>query len=118
MNDKLEDVVDIDDFQKNIAVILESKGVLSQFKNDVVPAPKKSVAVNGVKVKNDKKQSKESSDEEEKKIIAEWQKTKLPIPEDNANKAEIEKIALKYIDDINLASTKVTDQEEIAKFLS
>ena len=33
MNDKLEDIVNISDFQTNIAVILESKGVLSQFKN-------------------------------------------------------------------------------------
>merc|ERR1712030_144910 len=74
---------------------------------------------NGVKVKNDKKKEQsEESKEDLEKINKEWIKTKIPVPEDNANKAEIEKLALKYIDDINLASTKVTDQEEIAKFLS
>ena len=55
MSDELEKVVDIGDFQTNIAIILESKGVLSQFKNEDIPAPKKNVAVNEVKVKNDKK---------------------------------------------------------------
>ena len=77
------------------------------------------MAVNGVKIKNDKKKEESKySAEENEKIVAEWKKVKLPVTEDNANKAEIEKIALKYIDDINLASTKVTDQEEVAKFLS
>ena len=55
MSDELDKVVDIGDFQTNIAIILESKGVLSQFKNEDIPAPKKNVAVNEVKVKNDKK---------------------------------------------------------------
>ena len=55
INDELESVVNINDFQKNIAIVLESKGVLSQFKNENIPAPKKNVAVNEVKVKNDNK---------------------------------------------------------------
>jgi len=48
-------VVVITDFQKNIATVLESKGVLSQFKNEDIPAPKKNMAVHEVKVKTDNK---------------------------------------------------------------
>ena len=119
MSDKLEEVVDIGDFQVNIAIILESKGVLSQFKNEDIPAPKKSVAVNEVKVKNDKKkeqtnESKEALDQ----LNKDWNKSKIPVAEDNANKAEIEKTALKFIDDPTNASIKVTDQEEVAKLIS
>ena len=92
MSDKLEEVVDIGDFQVNIAIILESKGVLSQFKNEDIPAPKKSVAVNEVKVKNDKKKEPTNESKEAlEQLNKDWNKSKIPVAEDNANRAEIEK---------------------------
>ena len=45
MHDDITAVVDIADFQKNLSTIFETKGVLSQFKNENIPAPKKSMAV-------------------------------------------------------------------------
>ena len=119
MSDELEKVVDIGDFQTNIAIILESKGVLSQFKNEDIPAPKKNVAVNEVKVKNDKKkETVEEPKEALDKFNKDYNKSRVPLGEDNANKAEIEKAALKFVDDPANASMKVTDHEEIAKLIS
>ena len=46
MHDENKELVDIGDFQKNLC-----KGVLSQFKNENVPAPHKNLAVQEAKVK-------------------------------------------------------------------
>ena len=55
MHDEVTEVVDITDFQTNVAKVIETKGVLSQFKNEDIPAPKKNMAVHEVKVKTDNK---------------------------------------------------------------
>ena len=39
MHDDITAVVDITDFQKNLSTVFETKGVLSQFKNENIPAP-------------------------------------------------------------------------------
>ena len=55
MHDENKELVDIGDFQKNLCTAFETKGVLSQFKNENVPAPHKNLAVQEAKVKTDKK---------------------------------------------------------------
>ena len=45
IHDTLEKVIDISDFQKELKEVFETKGVLTQFTNENVPAPKKSMAV-------------------------------------------------------------------------
>ena len=71
MHDDIEKVVDIADFQTHLATIFETKGVLTQFKNENIPAPKKSVAVNEAKVKTD---NKKEVVEETKELLATFNK--------------------------------------------
>ena len=49
-------LLDITDFRTTIIAELEKKGVLSNYRNDIIPAPKKGFSVNGAKVekRNDK----------------------------------------------------------------
>ena len=56
MHDNIKETVDIGDFQKNLSTAFETKGVISQFKNENVPAPQKTMAVHEAKVKHDKKE--------------------------------------------------------------
>ena len=77
------------------------------------------MAVNEVKVKNDKKkETVEEPKEIVNKFYKEFGKSRIPLNEDNANKKEIESAALKFVDDPANAGMKVTDHEEIAKILS
>ena len=56
MHDENNELLDIEDFQKKLCTAFETKGVLSQFKNENVPAPHKNLAVQEAKVKTDKKE--------------------------------------------------------------
>ena len=111
-------MVDINDFQKNIAIVLESKGVLSQFKNEDIPAPKKNVAVNEVKVKNDNKRE---TVEETKELVDQFfkdvKKMQMPNAADNANKKEIDAAALKLAEDPANDHLQVITHPEIVKIL-
>ena len=71
MHDNNEVIIDIEDFQKKLCEAFETKGVLSQFKNENVPAPHKNLAVQEAKVKTNKKPIKlEETPELNKKLIS------------------------------------------------
>ena len=58
MHDHLDRLIDIHEFQKDLKEVFETKGVITQFTNENVPAPKKSMAVHEAKVKTDIKKEK------------------------------------------------------------
>ena len=118
MHDDLTAVVDIADFQKHLTTIFETKGVLSQFKNENIPAPKKSVAVNEAKVKTDnKKEVLEDSKELIDALNKEYNKFKINNKEDNDCKKEIDTLALKLAENPANADLQVINHEEIANLL-
>ena len=55
MHDNNKLIIDIGDFQKKLCEAFETKGVISQFKNENIPAPQNNMAVNETKVKQEKK---------------------------------------------------------------
>ena len=55
MHDNIDKVLDINDLQSNLKEVFEAKGVLTQFTNENLPAPRKSMAVNEAKVNPNKK---------------------------------------------------------------
>ena len=101
MHDKEKEWMDIAAFQKHLAEIFETKGVLLQFKNDDIPAHKKQIIpVNETKIKKEKndKNSKfevvEETPELKRAFYAEVKKFKIDIKEDNALKNEVDEMAL------------------------
>merc|ERR1712030_245686 len=56
MHDETEKVLDINELQEDFKTVFESKGVLTQYTSENIPAPKKgSMGVNETKVKNEEK---------------------------------------------------------------
>merc|ERR1712030_126899 len=62
MFDDIKLLIDVADFQKKLVEAYEIKGLLSSYKNDIIPAPKKSMAVNESKIKNDKRDKYDKKD--------------------------------------------------------
>ena len=46
MFDDIKKLIDIQDFQKKIVEAFEAKGLLSSFKNDIIPVPRKNISGN------------------------------------------------------------------------
>ena len=46
-------LIDIAAFQVKLVEAFDSKGILSSYRNDIIPAPKKSLTVNETKIKKD-----------------------------------------------------------------
>merc|ERR1712030_188107 len=56
MHDDTEKILDISELQEDFKTVFESKGVLTQYTSENIPAPKKgSMGVNETKVKNEEK---------------------------------------------------------------
>ena len=53
MMDDSKKLIDIADFQVKLVETFDLKGILSSYRNDSIPAPKKSLAVNETKFKKD-----------------------------------------------------------------
>ena len=118
MHDNLESVIDISEFQKNIKGVFETKGVMTQFTNENIPMPKKSMAVHEAKVKNDNKKEKV---EDTKELLAElekkYRKEKISFKDDTALQNEIDTLALKLAEDPANADAKVVFHNDIVSFL-
>ena len=56
--DDIEQLVDISDFQNNLAIEFDKKGCLGDYKNYMVPSCKKNLTVNETKVNPEKKNDK------------------------------------------------------------
>ena len=87
MHDDIKQLIDIADFQKKLVETFEVKGLLSSYRNDIIPAPKKSMAVNESKIKNDKegkydKKDKVDSPAASKAYSNDLKKDKLPFKKD------------------------------------
>ena len=119
MHDDTKLLVDIGDFQKKLCTAFDTKGVISQFKNENIPAPQKSMAVNETKVKPDKKKEifTEETPELIRKVNSDYKKIKIKHTDDEAIKAAVDTLALKLAEDPANANKKVTDHADIAKLL-
>ena len=99
MHDEIKILIDIQDFQKKIAEAFEAKGLLSSYKNDILPAPKKSMSVNEAKIdmKIDKKDKKDREDSPAgvKAFNDEFRKEKVSAAKDLAIKNEVTALATK-----------------------
>ena len=121
MHDSIIEVMDIADFQKNLASVFETKGVLTQFKNENIPATKKNMSVNETKVKNDKKYDKYKTVEDTKELLdqlkKDFDKAKIGFKEDKALKQEVDTMALKLAEDPANDNLIVVQHEQIANLL-
>ena len=101
-------MIDISEFQEELKVIFETKGVITQFTNKNVPAPKKSMAVNEAKVKTDKKDSKSGNTAEQLKQLNEiFKKEKLSFKDDTDIMNKIIATGLKLAEDPANKNVKV-----------
>ena len=118
MHDDITAVIDIADFQKHLTTIFKTKGVLSQFKNENIPAPKKSVAVNEAKVKTD---NKKEVLEDTKELLAtfnkDYTKFKIQNKDDIAFKTEVDTLAFKLAENPANDNLQVINHDEVASFL-
>merc|ERR1712030_18261 len=101
-----------------MGTIFETKGVLSQFKNENIPAPKKSLAINEAKVKTD---NKKEVLEDTKELLAmfnkDFNKFKINNKEDNDFKKEVDTLAFKLAENPANENLQVINHEEVASFL-
>ena len=109
MFDDIKLLIDVADFQKKLVEAFEIKGLLGSYKNDVIPAPKKSMSVNESKIKNDKK---DKTDRVDSPAAAEaykrdYRKGKIPFKKDEEIKTEVTTIALKLAEDPSLSDAKL-----------
>ena len=118
MNDSLEKVIDISEFQEELKIIFETKGVITQFTNENVPAPKKSMAVHEAKVKTDKKDNKsENTKEQLDKLNEIYRKEKLSFKDDTDIMNKIIATGLKLAEDPANKDVKVFLHKDIVELL-
>ena len=115
MYDDIKLLVDIQDFQTNLKAAFETKGLLSSYKNDNIPAPKKSMAIHEAKVKVDKKDRKDREDTPAglKAFNADYLKAKLSAKDDTDLKKEVTTLATKLAEDPQNADAKIGLHKEI-----
>merc|ERR1712105_122102 len=122
MHDREIEWMDIDAFQKHLAEIFETKGVLLQFKNDNIPTHKKqTIPVNETKIKkekNSKFEVVEETPELKKAYQAEIKKFNINIKEDNALKQEVDNMAMDIGKDTANDDLLVMKNEKIQAFLA
>ena len=120
MYDDIKLLVDIQDFQTNLATAFETKGLLSQYRNDSIPAPnKKNLTVKETKIKEDKKDRKEKKDTPEKKkaFDEQFDKEKITAKDDTAIQKEVTELAMKLAEEPNNADAKVGLHKDIRAML-
>ena len=111
-------MIDISDFQKELKELFETKGVLTQFTNENVPAPKKSMAVHEAKVKTDNKKEKlEDSKELLDQLQKLYQKDKLSFKDDTDLMNKIIALGIKLADDPANKDAKVYNHKDVMELL-
>ena len=117
MMDDSKKLVDIAVFQAKLVEAFDIKGILSSYRNDNIPAPKKSLTVNETKIKKDAGEKKDDP-AKVNKMSKEFKKVKLPFKEDDEVKKEIDNIALKLAEDTSLKDVKVYSHKDILEALN
>ena len=120
MHDDIKKLIDIQDFQKKIIEAFEAKGLLSSFKNDIIPAPKKNMSVNEAKVKIDKKDKKDREDSPAgvKAFNSDYRKDKLSAAKDKEIRDEVTSLATKLAEDPANKDAKVGLHKDIQALLT
>ena len=109
-------LINIGDFQKKLVKSYDTKGILTTFKNEKIPSPKKNVSDNKAEVEkgtDDKKDSPESA----MIFSKEYMKSRINAKEDMELRRGAAAIATKLSDDSNKAN-EVTIHKEIKAFCS
>ena len=110
-------LIDIAAFQVKLVEAFDSKGILSSYRNDIIPAPKKSLTVNETKIKKDAGEKKDDP-ATVNKLSKEFKKVKLTFKEDDEVKKEIDNIALKLAEDTSLKDDKVYSHKDTLEALN
>ena len=105
--DDIEQLVDISEFQKNLAIPFDKKGNLWDYKNYMVPSCKKNLTVNETKVNPDKKHDKKDDASALKSVRTEFSKERKTVAVDNKFKEKLNLIAVKLADDVSLKDKEV-----------
>ena len=119
MHDNQKELMDITDFQTHLRTIFETKGVLIQFKNENIPAQKKSMSVNESKIKKDNKfETIEETPELDQAFKVDFKKYRVSFKEDNEIKKDVDTIAYKLAEDPANADLQVVNHEQIQSLLT
>ena len=117
-------VMTIPKFQEFLISEFEKKSLLSTFRNEVIPAPKKGLSVNEASVgkgkgkfNKDDKEEKPDNPEDLEKFKAEFSKIKLNNNAEKANVKAIKEKALQMAKDPNNAELCIMDHPELKAFL-
>ena len=117
-------IMTIPKFQEFLISEFEKKSLLSTFRNEVIPAPKKGLSVNEASVgkgkgkfNKDDKEEKPDNPEDLEKFKAEFSKIKLNNNAEKANVKAIKEKALQMAKDPNNAELCIMDHPELKAFL-
>ena len=119
MFDDKSTVIDIPDFQTFLTTEFEKKSILSSYKCDIIPAPKKGVSVNETNV--EKKKEKDKGDKGDKvedpkdfrEFKKDYSKEKINASEDNANAKLFKDKAAQLATDPKNADMEIINHPEI-----
>ena len=126
MFDEKSTVVDIPKFQNFLVEEFEKKSILTSYKSDNVPIPKKGIAVNGAAIekgkgkgKGDKGDKGDTPEDPEniKKFKAEYQKEKIRAEADKANIKLLKEKATQLANDPKNAELEVINHPDIKSFM-
>merc|ERR1712030_160144 len=123
MHDNIEKILDISDLQEDFKTVFETKGVLTQYTTENVPAPRKgNLAVNETKIKNDGKKVKgeekpAATKEQNKEIHAKYNKKKIDAEEDKKIKTKVVELDLKLAENPANTDLKVWNHKDITALL-
>ena len=101
MFDDTKLIVDIGDFRNALVEEFEKKGILSNYRNDVISAPKKGISVNGARVEKGKERNSKDHIVEDPKSVElyteELSKQRDHAAADRAIAKEVKEMAVKQL---------------------
>ena len=104
MHDDQEKILDVQDFQKHLTTELDKKGLLSTYRNDIIPAPKKGVVVNETKIEKKKDKNAKGEKVEDKKDLQafkdEYSKQQILAADDIALNKKVADLAKKLAENL------------------
>ena len=126
MFDKKSTVIDIPDFQTFLTTEFEKKSILTSYKCDNIPAPKKGMSVNETNVEKKKWKGKGDKGDkvdkpEDPAVLGEFKrdyiKEKLKAADDNANAKLVKEKAVQLASDPKNAEMEIIDHPDIKNFM-
>ena len=116
-------LIDIPKFQKFLIEEFEKKSILTSYRSDNIPIPKKGISVNETAIEKGKvkgkgdKGDKPEDPENVKKFNSEWRKTKVEPKLDKANAKLCKDKAIELAKDQKNADLAISDHPEMKNFI-